>query len=44
VEAKWLIAADGAKSTARGLLQVPFEGMDISSPVVQMIFQQHKPK
>ena len=40
VEAKWLIAADGAKSTARGLLQVPFEGMDISSPVVRMIFQQ----
>jgi 2-polyprenyl-6-methoxyphenol hydroxylase-like FAD-dependent oxidoreductase len=40
VEAKWLIAADGAKSTARHLLQVPFEGMDISSPVVRMIFQQ----
>ena len=40
VEAKWLIAADGAKSTARHLLQVPFEGMDLSSPVVRMIFQQ----
>ena len=40
VEAKWLIAADGAKSTARHLLQVPFEGMDINSPVVRMIFQQ----
>jgi len=40
VEAKWLIAADGAKSTARSLLQVPFEGMDLSSPVVRMIFQQ----
>jgi 2-polyprenyl-6-methoxyphenol hydroxylase-like FAD-dependent oxidoreductase len=39
VEAKWLIAADGAKSTARHLLQVPFEGMDISTPVVRMIFQ-----
>jgi len=40
VEAKWLIAADGAKSTVRSLLQVPFEGMDINSPVVRMIFQQ----
>lgn len=39
VEAKWLIAADGAKSTARHLLQVLFEGMDISTPVVRMIFQ-----
>ena len=39
VEAKWLIAADGAKSTARHLLQVPFEGMDISTPVVRMIYQ-----
>jgi 2-polyprenyl-6-methoxyphenol hydroxylase-like FAD-dependent oxidoreductase len=39
MEAKWLIAADGAKSTVRHLLQVPFEGADISAPVVRMIFQ-----
>lgn len=40
LQAKWLIAADGSKSTVRSLLNVPFEGEDIMTPVVRMIFKQ----
>ncbi len=35
--ARWLVAADGAHSTVRQLLQLPFEGHDLPAPVLRLM-------
>lgn len=38
--ARWLVAADGAHSTVRQLLQLPFDGHDLPAPVVRVMLAQ----
>lgn len=37
LRARWLVAADGARSTVRQLLQLPFEGHDLPAPVLRVM-------
>jgi 2-polyprenyl-6-methoxyphenol hydroxylase-like FAD-dependent oxidoreductase len=40
LSARWLVAADGAHSTVRRLLQLPFNGHDLPVPVLRLMLSQ----
>ncbi len=40
LSARWLVAADGARSTVRQLLRLPFDGHDLPAPVLRLMLDR----